>query len=220
MESLRAGGHALGPPPPQIPPSIGVNVPRRPRNRVFSLGKHAFSGPGPSRKSQHGEFYPRMARSSLGGCQNAKIKAVWPRVRSGMVPRGSRNRCFPGGNCAFSSLGPSWWCQNGDLYPRMARSRPGDAQTGEYEAGFALHPLRDGALHVSVSTISRLERTCGKPGSMFNVLDVSGARFGNSDVGFTILAPSEKPLRGKCAISVDKAQGITDAGTHGAPSRS
>ena len=48
---------------------------------------------------------------------------------------------------------------------------------------------------------------------------VSGARFGNSDVGFTILAPSEKPLRGKCAISVDKAQGITDAGTHGAPSR-
>ena len=152
--------------------------------------------------------------------KNVKIKADLPRIRSRMVPRGSRNPCFPAGDRAFSGLGLSWWCQNGDLYPRMARSRPGDTHTGEYEAGFALHPLLDGALHVSASTISRLERTCGKPGYMFNALDVSGARFGNSGVGFTILAPSEKPLRGKRAIFVDKAQGITDAGTRGAPSRS
>ena len=70
------------------------------------------------------------------------------------MPRRSRNRGFPRGKRAFSGLGPSRRCQNSDGYPRMARSRPGDVQNEENEAGFAPHPLRDGAPCVPASTIS------------------------------------------------------------------
>ena len=127
IESLRAGGHALGPPP--AIPTLGLpNVNRGSQNRGFSIGKRAFSGPGPSRRCQNGEFYPRMARSSLGGLQNAKIKADWPRVRSGMVPRGSRNLRFSEENTYF----PAWGLPGGartatctpewpDLAPEMPK---------------------------------------------------------------------------------------------------